>query len=282
MADKAWQYRGEIQGRERETNAALGVDLDLERGVNINSILEETNTVEKSVSIEDIITSRIRDEAFDDPIRKEAPREKASRELPELSQEKSEKGLGEIYEDMYMKEIQGVDKESDELKEKHEKITTMYNKLVYLLDRLANSSYTPSYLYKDMSVNKSTSSIMMEESTPAIMSNEQSKAPEEVYARKEGRKGILVGDSEITQEQRQSDRRASKVARKKRIQQSENDLRQRAQYDEKAKAILQKRKDKELVNAKNVVTGVDVKKSSDSFKSTQFFKKLQVCFAMID
>lgn len=61
-----------------------------------------------------------------------------------------------------------------------EKITTMYNKLVYLLDRLANSSYTPSYLYKDMSVNKSTSSIMMEESTPAIMSNEQSKAPEEV------------------------------------------------------------------------------------------------------
>lgn len=56
MADKAWQYRGEIQGRERETNAALGVDLDLERGVNINSILEETNTVEKSVSIEDIIT----------------------------------------------------------------------------------------------------------------------------------------------------------------------------------------------------------------------------------
>lgn len=34
--------------------------------------------------------------------------------------------------------------------------------------------------------------------------------------------------------------------------------------------------------AKNVVTGVDVKKSSDSFKSTQFFKKLQVCFAMID
>lgn len=56
----------------------------------------------------------------------------------------------------------------------------MYNKLVYLLDRLANSSYTPSYLYKDMSVNKSTSSIMMEESTPAIMSNEQSKAPEEV------------------------------------------------------------------------------------------------------
>ena len=57
----------------------------------------------------------------------------------------------------------------------------MYNKLVYLLDRLANSSYTPSYLYKDMSVNKSTSSIMMEESTPAIMSNEQSKAPEEVW-----------------------------------------------------------------------------------------------------
>ena len=56
----------------------------------------------------------------------------------------------------------------------------MYNKLVYLLDRLANSSYTPSYLYKDMSVNKSTSSIMMEEPTPAIMSNEQSKAPEEV------------------------------------------------------------------------------------------------------
>ena len=38
------------------------------------------------------------------------------------------------------------------------------------------------------------------------------------------------------------------MARKKRIQQSENDLRQRAQYDEKAKAILQKRKDKELVN----------------------------------
>ena len=28
-----------------------------------------------------------------------------------------------------------------------------------------------------------------------------------MYARKEGRKGILVGDSEITQEQRQSDRR---------------------------------------------------------------------------
>ena len=61
---------------------------------------------------------RILDQAFDDPVRKQAPREEAKKEVEEVSTEKSSKGLAEIYEDEYMLQMHNYDKKKDELDKK--------------------------------------------------------------------------------------------------------------------------------------------------------------------
>lgn len=54
----------------------------------------------------------------------------------------------------------------------------------------------------------------------------------------------------------------------------ENELRERAVYDEGARRILEARKVKASLEEKNVVKGRESSKS-DNFKSTAFFRKLQ-------
>ena len=84
------------------------------------------------------------DQAFDDPVRKAPPREKVEKEVEEVSTEKSEKGLGEIYEAEYMKQMHNVDKSKAEVDKKKEEIKELFTRLCVSLDRLCNTHFTPS------------------------------------------------------------------------------------------------------------------------------------------
>lgn len=70
------------------------------------------------------------DQAFDDPIRKQAPREEAKKEVEEVSTEKSSKGLAEIYEDEYMLQMHNYDKKKDEL-DKKKVVHSFFNSFIH-------------------------------------------------------------------------------------------------------------------------------------------------------
>lgn len=121
---RSWELQGETTGASREENGLLEVDLDVDR----IGVSAPVSTVESTLSLEDMIKveitlslysqKRILDQAFDDPIRKQAPREEAKKEVEEVSTEKSTKGLAEIYEDEYMKQMHNVDLKKDALDKK--------------------------------------------------------------------------------------------------------------------------------------------------------------------
>ena len=113
-------------------------------------------------------------------MRKEAPREKAVREVEEVSTEKSEKGLGEIYEAEYMKQMHSVDKNQAELDKKKAEIKEMFARLCVALDRLSNAHYTPPAAVASLAVVTAAPALKMEEALPISVSAETQKAPEEV------------------------------------------------------------------------------------------------------
>ena len=115
-------------------------------------------------------------------MRKEAPREQAKREVEEVSTEKSEKGLGEIYEAEYMKQMHSVDKNQAELDKKKAEIKELFARLCVTLDRLSNAHYTPPAAVANVSVVSAAPALKMEESLPISVSAETQKAPEEVGA----------------------------------------------------------------------------------------------------
>ena len=95
VAEKPWQLKGEVGGKQRPENSLLEATLDFEQATKA----APTITEEVSRSIEDLIRGRIKEETWDDPIRKAALAPNKFRpKKAELSQEKSEKTLAEEYE----------------------------------------------------------------------------------------------------------------------------------------------------------------------------------------
>ena len=147
---------------------------------------------------------RILDQAFDDPVRKAAPREIAEKPVVEVSTEKSEKGLAEIYEDEYMKQVYNVDKKKDELDATKKELQIMFTRISVALDRLCNANFTPAAAVKPLTVVSSAPALAMEEALPMSVSSETQKAPEEVY-RSDTK--VLKGSSEKDKEERERERR---------------------------------------------------------------------------
>lgn len=151
--------------------------------------------------------------------------------------------------------------------------------------------------------------IAMEEVLPMTVSEASARAPEEVYDKKRGREGVVRGEAEATQEERQRLRRAKKVAKRKEKRQKEREERvlakvnpgaRRAACDCPARACsacctprvvscahpaaaagLGNKHAKEKLlesirGSKNVVTGTRSAAGATSYtKSASFFAKLQ-------
>lgn len=104
-------------------------------------------TQETTSALEEMIKKRILDNQFDDVERKADPTAKPF--LPskrvEISEEKSQKSLAEIYEEDYIKQkTNDQTNEKDEaLKKEHEAITEMFTSLCQKLDALSNFHFTP-------------------------------------------------------------------------------------------------------------------------------------------
>ena len=146
-----------------------------------------------------MIKQRIRDELWDDVERKVEDKDpKTNRELDEVSTEKSKVGLGDIYAKEYEENVLGNKSAKDIEKQKlYDEITGIWNELSSKLDAMSNYHFTPKPVVEDIQIKSNVSSIQMEEVLPMGVSAASRFAPEEVFRKKRGREGVLIGEDEF-------------------------------------------------------------------------------------
>jgi len=231
---RSWELMGEATAISRPVDSLLEQDLDWEYAGKV----PEPITAEVNKSLEDMIKQRIIDEAFDDVERKDKP-DDAPKFVPkdELSTEKSEAGLAEIYEKEYMAALTGQDSAAEEkLRKEHEEITQMFSQLCLKLDSLSNFHFTPRPPRIEMSVSSNAPALALEEKVPMAVSDQQLQAPQEVeggsFAKKKAAAGNPIARSEMSQAERKAAFKAKKRARKKAAQKRAEE--KKAQEREKA------------------------------------------------
>eukprot|EP00980_Cylindrotheca_fusiformis_P011303 scaffold2599_cov125-Cylindrotheca_fusiformis.AAC.13 len=219
IAEKPWQMTGETTSATRPVNSLLEGTPEFEMA----SKQAPTITVEQTASLEEIIKQRILAEDWDDVVPRELPDvgwHKKRGELPEVSQEKSKLGLGELYEREYLKKAIGYDVDAAEKKTEEDnakdEMKQLFANLCSKLDALSNYHFAPRPIADEAEVRPVTApAIAMEEVLPLHVSDARGVAPEEVYATKRGREGVIRGDNELEQTDRKRLRSSKKAARRK-------------------------------------------------------------------
>ena len=203
LAEKPWQMSGESKSSSRPVNSLLEATPEFQYATK----MAPTITVEQTASLEEVIKQRVLSEEWDDVVPRELPDVgwyRSRGELPEVSQEKSKLGLGELYEREYLKkavgyDVDAVEKQTEEEVAKNE-MRQLFANLCSKLDALSNYQFAPRPVADEADVRPvTTPAIAMEEVLPLHVSDARGVAAEEIYAPKRGREGILRGETEMDQ-----------------------------------------------------------------------------------
>jgi len=221
MAEKPWRMMGEAKGKDRASDSLLDSTPEFEVAFKPPPILTEEHTE----NMEEMIKRRIIDEDYDNVVPRELPdigAYKRGGEAPEVSQEKSKLGLGELYEREYLKKTTGHDRTATEKQTEEdaakEEMKDLFANLCSQLDALSNYQFAPRPVADEADVkNRSEDkpAIAMEEVLPLHVSNSRGMAPEEVYGGGKKKEGVLKGESELDQAERKRLRNGKKAARRK-------------------------------------------------------------------
>lgn len=206
LESKDWTMQGEVSASRRSKNSALEVELDFEHGARPAPVITE----EVTQSLEDIIRSRIIEGNFDDPRPKATPVTAAPKERIEMDEEKSKKGLGEIYEQEYMESTGLAVAATPAMETLKAEATILFKNLCNKLDALSHFHFAPKPVVEEMEVKVDVPALAMEEVAPIAVSDASMLAPEEVYKSA----GLVKGESELTPEERKR-RRAQKKRKRK-------------------------------------------------------------------
>ncbi|KQJ92414.1 U3 small nucleolar ribonucleoprotein protein MPP10 [Brachypodium distachyon] len=204
LEPSVWTMKGEVTASSRPRNSALEVDLDFEHNVRPAPVITE----EVTASLEEMIKKRIAEGHFDDVEKPSTLPSKAPKEQKEMDENKSKKGLAELYEEDYVKEAGLAPAPlsiSDELKKE---ANTLFKRICLKLDALSHFHFAPKPVIEDMSIQANVPALAMEEVAPVAVSDAAMLAPEEVF---EG-KGDIKEEAELTQAERKR-RRANKKRR---------------------------------------------------------------------
>ncbi|XP_076947586.1 M phase phosphoprotein 10-like [Bidens hawaiensis] len=201
---KEWTMQGEVTATKRPKNSALEVDLDWERNAKPPPVITE----EVSQSIEELIMKRIAEGHFDDVQKVNKLPSKAPREMKELDENQSKKGLGELYADEYAQKTGLVSQALSFSDEQKKEASLLFKKLCLKLDALSHFHFTPKPVIEDMSIQTNVPALAMEEIAPLAVSDAAMLAPEEVFSGK----GDIKEESELTQADRK--RRRASIKRK--------------------------------------------------------------------
>ncbi|XP_074737118.1 U3 small nucleolar ribonucleoprotein MPP10 isoform X1 [Strix uralensis] len=219
LEEKPWQLKGEVTGQKRPENSLLEETVLFDHAVRMAPVITEETTFQ----LEDIIKQRILDEAWDDVVPKEKPKEEAFeyKKRITLDHEKSKLSLAEIYEQEYMKLHQ--QKTEEEENPEHKEIQEMMDSLFLKLDALCNFHFTPKPPVPEVKIVSNLPAISMEEVAPVAVSDAALLAPEEI--KEKNKAGDVKTDAEKTPTDKKRDRRKKKL--RKRMRQREKEKRQK-------------------------------------------------------
>ncbi|KAM7424261.1 hypothetical protein PAMA_000549 [Pampus argenteus] len=272
LAKKSWQLSGEVTAQTRPENSMLEEDVDFEQ----TSRMAPAITEETTLQLEDIIKQRIKDQAFDDVVRKEKPKEEVFeyKKRLTLDQEKSKQSLAEIYEQEYLKQNQ---QKTEEENPAHVEIQKLMDTLFLKLDALSNFHFTPKPHVPEVKVVSNLPSITMEEVAPVSASDATLLAPEEI--KEKNKAGDLLGDSEKTSTDKKRERRHKKKVKSFKIKEKEK--RQKLKDASKAGENKKPSKTEVTENLKKLTKGGKTTILKDEGKdkalrsSQAFFSQLQ-------
>ncbi|XP_045888064.1 U3 small nucleolar ribonucleoprotein protein MPP10 isoform X2 [Micropterus dolomieu] len=216
LAAKPWQLSGEVTAQTRPENSMLEEDVEFEQASRMAPAITEETTLQ----LEDIIKQRIKDQAFDDVIRKEKPKEDVFeyKKRLTLDHEKSKQSLAEIYEQEYLKQTQQKTEEEKE-NPAHVEIQKLMDTLFLKLDALSNFHFTPKPPVPEVKVVSNLPSITMEEVAPVSASDATLLAPEEI--KEKSKAGDILGDTEKTSTDKKRERRHKKMVKRLKIKEKE-------------------------------------------------------------
>ncbi|KAM9367084.1 LOW QUALITY PROTEIN: U3 small nucleolar ribonucleoprotein MPP10 [Symphorus nematophorus] len=215
LGEKPWQLSGEVTAQTRPENSMLEEDVEFDQ----TSRMAPAITEETTLQLEDIIKQRIKDQAFDDVVRKEKPKEEVFeyKKRLTLDHEKSKQSLAEIYEQEYLKQTQ--EKTEEEENPAHVEIQKLMDTLFLKLDALSNFHFTPKPHVPEVKVVSNLPSITMEEVAPVSASDGTLLAPEEI--KEKNKAGDILGDTEKTSTDKKRERRHKKKVKRLKIREKE-------------------------------------------------------------
>lgn len=273
LEQKPWQLLGEVTAQKRPENSLLEEDLHFDHAVRKAPVITEETTLQ----LEDIIIQRIKDQAWDDVLRKEKPKEETFeyKKRLTLDHEKSKLSLAEVYEQEYQKQTQ--QKSEVEENQQYTEIQKKIDSLFLKLDALSNFHFTPKPPVPEMKVVSNLPSINMEEVAPVNVSDATLLAPEEVKGK--GRAGALQGEDEKTSTDKKRERRKKKKVKRLRLQAREmrqKELeKQNVKLSGKQEKEMNAEKAKKLSQQGKVVLLKDEGKDKSLRSSKAFFSHLQ-------
>ena len=220
LDEKTWLLKGEANASERPKNSVLEADLEFDHVASAPPVVSE----EMTAKLEDIIKARIVEQRFDDVERVEPGLndDKKRRQFTELDDQKSKKGLGDIYADDYVaqKHLKKTGKSLEEDKEEPLVVEAraLFAKLSNKLDALSNFHFAPRPTVEELEIKTDAPALQVEEVAPVMSSGDAAKAPEEVFAGGEGAggmRGSAAGDIKADGELTKEDRAAARAKRKR-------------------------------------------------------------------
>ncbi|MBN3306646.1 MPP10 protein, partial [Amia calva] len=215
LEEKPWQLMGEVSSQKRPENSLLAEDLAFDQATRHAPVITEETTLH----LDDIIKQRIKDQAWDDVVRKEKPKENTFeyKKRLTLDHEKSKLSLAEVYEQEYLKQTQ--QKKEEEENPAHVEIQKLMDSIFLKLDALSNFQFTPKPPVPEVKIVSNLPSITMEEVAPVSVSDATLLAPEEI--KEKNKAGDIQGDSEKTATDKKRERRKKKLQKKFRLKEKE-------------------------------------------------------------
>ncbi|KAG1925282.1 U3 small nucleolar ribonucleoprotein MPP10 [Pimephales promelas] len=271
LSEKPWQLSGEVSAQTRPENSMLEEDVAFDQASRMAPVITEETTLQ----IEDIIKQRIKDQVWDDVVRKEKPKEEVFeyKKRLTLDHEKSKLSLAEVYEQEYIKQTQ--EKKEEEENPAHVEIQKLMDTLFLKLDALSNFHFTPKPHVPEVKVVSNLPSISMEEVAPVNASDATLLAPEEI--KEKNKAGDILGETEKTTTDKKRERRKKKKLKRLKIQEQEK----RQKLKEVMKGNKKKSKAEVEKTLKNLTKGGKAKILTNdgmdkALRSSQaFFTQLQ-------
>eukprot|EP00471_Norrisiella_sphaerica_P001578 CAMPEP_0184484606 /NCGR_PEP_ID=MMETSP0113_2-20130426/6305_1 /TAXON_ID=91329 /ORGANISM="Norrisiella sphaerica, Strain BC52" /LENGTH=346 /DNA_ID=CAMNT_0026865669 /DNA_START=720 /DNA_END=1760 /DNA_ORIENTATION=+ len=264
---REWILSGEVDSARRPSDSLLETDLDFLMAQRLPEPITEETTLE----LEDLIKQRIINEVWDDVERKDPPKETPFKPKKELSTEKSNVGLAELYEREYVAKATGQEDDHElkaELSEAHTEIARLMAELNYKLDALSNFHFTPKPHIEELKVVTKAPAIAMEEVLPMAVSKEETVAPQEEF--KSQSMGMPTQRAEMSKGERNTQRNTKKkrVRKRRRAKEQQDKIKAKTNSKKATEMIVKKAQESKILSSGEV-------DNTDYSKSSAFFAKLQ-------